>query len=358
MTIDTYVKNEEKIKKLTDTFLKDIRDPEAAKKVSNFFLKDVSEYIKKIIEFAEHISEESKHSNELQKELEKLNTEFLLRAHDLDLSLSNKTIIRKVKENFRELVGDWAYQSLIVKRCFEKPRGYPGDYMMIENVYNNRPLSKGMGEYFDRYLLSNAYTIAVRLRKNKLGEILHNYIAGNVNKPEIRILNLACGSCREIVELIPQIKYKNPLIFTCIDWDEEALDFSRNALRNPPENIKTDFIKKDLMNLTKEEDSGFLPKQDLIYSIGLIDYLPNRILKKWLQTFYAFLPSGGKFIVTHKDKEKTFPPLPPDWFCDWKFVPRTKDEAVELLQNTLSSFDLDIKTDDFSYIFYFTLTKR
>jgi SAM-dependent methyltransferase len=185
------------------------------------------------------------------------------------------------------------------------------------------------------------------------------FIKSNAQKPFIKILNLGCGSCREIAELIADIEYKNFLTFTCIDTDEKALTFSKKALKALPVNIKVEFLKKDFRAMIKGgKGAEFLPQHDLMYSVGLMDYLPDDVLKDWLAFFYKALPKGGKFIVTHKNREKTFPAISPDWFCSWKFIPRSKDEVSVLLHKTLTDFSLDITADDFGYIYYFTLTKK
>lgn len=119
------------------------------------------------------------------------------------------------------------------------------------------------------------------------------------------------------------------------------------------------FYKENVMNLIKNEyASKVLSRQDLIYSIGFIDYLPDRILKKLIYALYQLLQKEGKFILTHKNREKTFPPILPDWFCDWNFVPRNKEELTKLFYDCgISKFLLSLDSDDFNYMFYFTLTK-
>jgi hypothetical protein len=256
-------------------------------------------------------------------------------------------------------VGNWIYKSSIVKRAFEKPRGYPGDYKMLEIVYNNKPISKHLGEYFDNNFLKSPYAVAVRVRKNRLREILTDFInASKLNK--IGIFNIACGSSREIKEALPLLKTRSSVTFSCLDWDEEALQFSQNLLtKDTPKNVNFKFVKEDIMNMVKIDNAEKMyGKFDLIYSIGLIDYLPDRVLKRLVKVLYGLLHQNGKLVLTHKNKEKTFPPLPPDWFCDWKFVPRSKEEAVKLFYNCeLSRFDFSVDPDDFEYIYYFTLTK-
>jgi len=351
---------EELIKTQISGLLSEIKDRQIRDDVLHFFLNDILDYINKMLKLISSISKEKEYSIELEKELQRLNNEILLKGYCLEEIIENKIAINKIKENFRSLVGTWAYKSSIVKRAYEKIRGYPGDYLMLETIYNNKPVSEGIGLYFDKYFLGNPYAVAVRIRKDRLRGTLLSFL-NETKLGKVSILNIACGSCREIKELLPNLKTKASIVFSCLDWDEEALKFSQDALLPiTPKDIEFKFIKEDIMNLVKNESSSqSLGKENLIYSIGLIDYLPDRVLKKLIYALYQLLQKDGKLILTHKNKDKTFPPLPPDWFCDWKFVPRNKEEAINLFYSCgISDFSLTCESDDFGYIYFFTLTKR
>lgn len=349
----------ELIKTEISSLLNEINPSEVKEQISCFFLKDVIDYITEIIRLISIQSRQREYSLELQKEFDRLTTKVLLKGYCLEELLIDKKIVQKVKDRFRQLVGTWIYKSMIVKRAFEKPRGYPGDYKMLEIVYDDKPISEDFGLYPDNCFLKSPYAVAVRIRKDRLKELLLNYINSS-ELSKINILNIACGSCREINELLPDIKTHGSIIFNCLDWDKEALQFSQDALLPiRPKNVEFKFIKEDIINIIKDGNvAQLLGVQNLIYSIGLIDYLPDRILKRLINALYMLLPRGGKLVLTHKNKEKTFPTIPPDWFCDWKFVPRNKEEIINLFYDCgVSKFILSSDSDDFEYIYYFTITK-
>jgi hypothetical protein len=350
----------ELIKTQISGLLNEIRELEMKKQISDFFLKDMLDYISKVIKLNSQLSKEEKYSEEIEKRLDQLNTQILLKGYCLEELFSDKAVMQKVKDNFRQLLGVWIYKSAIMKRAFDKPRGYPGDYKLLEIVYDNKPISKNIGAYFDNYFLKNPYAVAIKIRKDHLREMLQSFI-NETKLNKINILNIACGSCREIKELLPNLKTKSFITFNCFDWDEEAIRFSQDVLLPvSPKNVELRFIREDVMNLIKGGSSTqSLEKQNLIYSIGLIDYLPDRALKKLIYVLYQLLSKDGKLILTHKNKEKTFPPIPPDWACDWKFVARDKEEVIKLFYDSgISEFLLSSVSDDFEYIYYFTLTKK
>ncbi|MFA5287552.1 MAG: class I SAM-dependent methyltransferase [Candidatus Omnitrophota bacterium] len=318
-----------------ESILNLISDPEIKQRVSDFWFKACIGYIDSVAKLSEKIGKEDLSSAEAEKLFFQLTDYIMDEARIIENEVKQKIIINKIKDAFRELVGEWIYKGAIVKRGFEKPRGYPGDYKVIEEVYDNAPLSKGIGYYSDKYFLSNEYAVAVRNRKDKMKEILLSFFVEESNKP-VRILNLACGSCREIKEVFTDkgLKIKNKLVFSLLDQDEEALDFARNSLKDFTHNVTFDFLKDDVLSLArKKESKEGLKDFDLVYSIGLADYLPDRLLKSFVKFCIEVLKPTGKFIIAHKDIE-ICKPTPPAWFCDWNFYGRNERDLKNLIASS------------------------
>ena len=78
---------------------------------------------------------------------------------------------------------------------------------------------------------------AVRNRIKKLKDLLRDEISMR-QKPSV--LNIACGSCREVFELAHEIENSGAK-FTCIDLDNDALAFAANRLSYT--NISPTYIK-------------------------------------------------------------------------------------------------------------------
>lgn len=349
----------ELIKAQIKGLLSEVKDSRVKKEIRHFFLKDVLEYITKITKLLPYLSERE-YSLELEKKLERLNIEILLKGYCLELLLSDKGIMRKVKDNFRQLAGTWIYKSIIVKRAFDKRKSYQGDYKMLEFIYENRVISKSIGRYLDNTFLKSPYAVGIRLRKDKIRELLLKFIK-EIDRREINILSIPCGSCREIRELATDIPSEKIIIFTCVDSDEEALRFSQDKIKKLPfKNLEFTFFRKDILGvLNNTTGKEILAGQDIIYSVGLFDYLPDRVFKKLFSLLFKLLKPEGKLIITHQNREKTFAPIFPDWYCGWKFVPRSKEEVANLLYNvSLPNLSLSVISDDFGYIYYFTVSKR
>lgn len=143
-----------------------------------------------------------------------------------------------------------------------------------------------------------------------------------------------------------------------MDFDKEALEFSKERLNNVPKNIKIEFLNEDIIDIVRSKKDEKLNIQHLIYSIGLADYLPDRVLKHFISTAFSLLYSGGEFIIAHKDKDK-FKPLVPDWFTDWVFYPRNVKDLMKLVGDSVAgnySFNLD--WENTNKIFFLIITKR
>ena len=119
----------------------------------------------------------------------------------------------------------------------------------------------------------------------------------------IRTLNVACGSCRELFELPDVLTSQRPVI-TCIDNDQDALDYARVLLLSnaiPIHNIS--FVKYNALRLVNlERSQARFGLQDIIYSTGLLDYISDEPLIAMLRTLYHLLEPGGTLIAPFKDR--------------------------------------------------------
>jgi len=294
--------------------------------ITNFYQKELLPYLTTLIKI--------EHSKVNEQELFDSSTDEIAKnGYILEQSIKSKHIIKEIKKDFRNLVGRWAYQSEIVKRAFEKPKGYPGDYELLEIIYNNTPVTQKnnkIGYCFDKFFLKNELAVAVRERKDKMKELLKVRLISSRNTGT-NILNFASGSIREIRELLTELNIEKRVKFICVDLDEEALDYSKRLIKSQ-KNIEFSFLKEDIIKISLNNTQTIpIKNQDIIYSIGLIDYLPDRVMKSFISFSYNLLKPNGQFILSHKDQAK-YNPLVQDWFCDWTFYRREKHRVVNLIE--------------------------
>lgn len=343
----------------SESIFKKINNAEDKKIVSHFWNNDFKEYMDKLTKTT-ILLDQGFNKEDGFNQVTDFNDTIVKKGDILENTLDNKIIIKRIKKTFRELCGPWVYKSKIVRHAFEKPRGYPGDYKLIEIIYDNQTLSQGIGYCYDRYLLNNAYAAAVRNRKDTMHRMLSDFI-NKQDSPNLAILNLACGSCREIKEIFVDHNFlsKKEIIFTLVDQDEEALNFSKEILKNSRGKTIYKFLQHNILDYSEDVNKyvALLGKQDMVYSIGLADYLPDRVLKNLLLFCFNLLKPKGKMIIAHKDISQ-YKPLPPDWWCDWTFYPRDEHYLLNLITKSgIKDFNIKIEREPSNIIFFLSIEK-
>jgi hypothetical protein len=336
------------------------KKPYQAQLVKSFLYKDLLSFVKKIKHLEKDIESQNIDLELAYKNLVCFSSEVFKSIRNLERNIKNQYLLKKLKEVFSYTVKESAIKSVITRRAYEKPLGYPGDYEIIEMFYNNVPLSKGIGLCGDRYILQDEYVEAVRNRKEIMKKLILNFIKVNHSK-SLKIMNIGCGSSREIRELLVGQFFNKKITFTLIDWEKKALNFSRKKLSDYAS--KTNifrFLRANVLTIYKHSLEAHLinNNQDLIYSIGLADYLPDIILGELIKFSFALLKKGGILIIAHKNI-KVRKSLVPDWFCGWTFYPRAKKDMRRMVKIYLSNqrFTLKIEEEKTKHLYFLTIKK-
>lgn len=237
---------------------------------------------------------------------------------------------KESQREFQAAIDPWFSQSWFMHRSRSKPRGFPGDYLILDGIYELEPKSEGFGRILDRYFLQTALARAVFQRKETVRERISFLLSNSKNR--LRVLDLACGPCREIIELPCALRGR--LEFVGVDLDEEALSFAAQHLGADAQLPHPSFLKRNLLRYTKESsvrsDFGDF---DLIYSVGLFDYLSDEVLKKLIPSLASALSAEGLMILAFKDAEH-YDATEYQWHVDWHFYQRTAEESRKLVAET------------------------
>lgn len=244
-------------------------------------------------------------------------------------AVADKEKVKAAQADFRKRTDHFFIKSYFVNRARTWPMGYPGDYETIESIYRNVPMSTGIGYYFDIHFLEMTLAKAVRARKELIRDILRQEL---FQRKEPAILNIACGSCREIVELSRELKSSGGRVI-CVDIDSNALEFAsgRLAHANLPSSQVLFRKYNAIKMISHERNVKEFGLQDVIYSLGLFDYLDDAILSRLLQTLYELLNPGGQLIATFKDRSQ-YETYEYHWFVDWSsFYQRSVEDARRII---------------------------
>ncbi|MEI6412085.1 MAG: cyclic nucleotide-binding domain-containing protein [Bacteroidota bacterium] len=223
-----------------------------------------------------------------------------------------------------------------LNRSYTKPRGYAGDFLTIANAYNDLAIGNGRtGEMLDRITLESPAVKAVKNRRKLLTEEIFRTIEEAGDRP-VHVTVFACGPAREVFDVYARLPDPSKLITTLIDIDLQALSYvsdKKDAFRVP---LPIELHRENLIYLALGRRKLNLPPQDLIYSIGLIDYFNDQLVTKLCSYAHQLLQPGGRVIFGnfHPDnQQKAFM----DHILDWKLIHRDEGDMDRLFQN--SAFD-------------------
>jgi extracellular factor (EF) 3-hydroxypalmitic acid methyl ester biosynthesis protein len=285
--------------------------------------------------------------------------DVLVSCAEFEASVGDMDIIRDARIRFREHTNPILSKSYFINRARTWPQGYQGDYKMLESIYRNTPLSDGIGYYLDLFGLTTDVAEGVRNRLKELGKILRDELSRR-HKPSV--LNIACGSCREVFELATDIE-KSQARFTCIDLDDDALSFAANRLSytdiSPVSSDQIVLRKYNALRMFDHElNMSEFGSQDIIYSVGFFDYLQSDFLATLFRSLYALLNPGGLLITSFKDAAR-YRPHEYHWITDWDgFLQRTEEDFWTIFHESGFSDSAIAESREESGVIVFYLVKK
>ncbi|HUJ19124.1 MAG TPA: class I SAM-dependent methyltransferase [Nitrospirota bacterium] len=330
---------------------------ERAKRYAELLGAKTVQYVDQLRDFEVKCSRPGADEEILFEELSTLNDSMLQACAQFEQDVDDTFAIRSAQVDFREKTNPILSQSYGINRARIWPQGHQGDYNILEMAYKNSPMSDGMGYYLDKYMMSTEITVGVRERIVKLRELLRKEL---INRRETKVLDVACGSCREVFELAPEIKASGAK-FTCVDLDADALNFALDRFEHA--GLSEDHVELRKYNALRifdyETAVTEFGMQDIIYSVGYFDYLPDDFLVKLLRSLYKMLTPGGKLIAAFKEVNRYRPQFF-HWMVNWDgFLQRTEDDFERLLRlANIPESAISISRVASGVIIFYTVTKE
>lgn len=235
-------------------------------------------------------------------------------------------------EQFKEQVGIRIQRELIPyvlltkngARVYTKPRGYAGDYLTIEWMYQAQPGGVApLGPLLDAALLELPASVAVRNRRGLLAEEIGAVVQARDGETA-HVTSLACGPARELFDVFEQQPDPKLLKATGIDFDLQALAHVSERRDGLGLQRAISLTPANLIHLALGRKTIDLDEQDLVYSIGLIDYFPDELVVKLMSLIHGLLRPGGKAILGNFHTTNTCKAFM-DHVLEWRLIHR--DEA-------------------------------
>jgi len=283
--------------------------------------QEIEDYLsKRPNEWGKFQNEFNSEVNNVFREIMKFEKENIAIGREDRVYKLKRIFVNRIKSNFvKGAYAEWSAR---------RPYGYAGDFKIIEDIYQNNPTTIGFERLFDNYFMMSSISIAVRNRKNDFKKVIIDLVSDKRNQ-SLRIMDLACGPCREIREIlsVDSCQFDN-VVFDCYDNEEKALEFSAGKLSGVP---NVNYIKANATRLAFKKDISVLidKKYDLIYTTGLFDYFEERLAIRLVENLKKLLnPNGIIFISDVRDKYSNPSVHYMEWAGDWNLVYRD-DESFK-----------------------------
>ncbi len=225
-------------------------------------------------------------------------------------------------------------RSRFAERAYFKPKGYAGDFLMMEHIYRNEPVGEGkLGEIVDKFCLQRPGSLAIRGRRKLMKDQLLRICGDMATRGNpIRIMNLACGPNRELFDFLEEFEHDELIEALCVDIDAEALRYTNQYVNVFPHLASIRLMSENVIKWSLGKVSHTIEPRDIIYSVGLCDYLDVRIFRALVTQCYNHLNPGGKLLLGN------FTLYSDSLFLDkllkWELIYRTEDDLKELFAPT------------------------
>jgi SAM-dependent methyltransferase len=246
---------------------------------------------------------------------------------------------------FKELF-PYLMRSRFAERAYFKPKGYAGDFLMMEHIYANVPKGDGrLGEIIDTFCLQRPGSLAIHGRRKLLkDELLHrsDEIAGQGKVT--RIMNLACGPNRELFDFLEECDHSELVEALCMDIDPEALRYTNRHVNIFPHKASIRLMSENVIKWSLGRVSQNIGMMDIIYSAGLCDYLDVKLFRALITQCYNHLNPGGTLLLGN------FTPYPDSLFLDkllkWELIYRNEEELREIFKPTPFGTNITIISEE------------
>jgi extracellular factor (EF) 3-hydroxypalmitic acid methyl ester biosynthesis protein len=205
-------------------------------------------------------------------------------------------------EDEREKIGLHAQKQLlpyilltrVAERLYGKPRGYPGDFMTLEMIYQNVPRGASrMGPALDRCFLEAPFSGAVRDRRT----VMAADIARRASAAPLRVTALAAGPAQEVFDAFEQVGDPQKIRATLVDFDPQALSFAAEKREKAKLREQVTLVGINPVYLALGRASLDVEPQDVIYGLGLTDYFDDAMFVRLLDLVHGLLKPGGRVIL-------------------------------------------------------------
>lgn len=271
------------------------------------------------------------------KNLTEYKSNFFNLIDTISEEIDNSSDQEYLKEKFFNLCSGIEC-SLMHNRTRKKPCGYAGDYLLLDWIYTKKTAETGAGKFFDELFHSYEAAISVRNRKEYLKKKCCELLKEKGQR--IDVLDLGCGSCRDVREIYQSLSNAHKIHFHCVDSDPRAVEYAKNLLDGKIEKYSIEIRVANAFRLKTNK------KYDLIWSAGMFDYLEKRVAVILLKKIWRNLKENGRIIFGN------FSPQNPtrkgmELVGRWYLIHRTASDLIKICRETELPFsEIEVESEE------------
>jgi extracellular factor (EF) 3-hydroxypalmitic acid methyl ester biosynthesis protein len=221
-------------------------------------------------------------------------------------------------DDFRELLMPVLNENTLIGYGFKKPFGYPGDFNLINSIYNFHVNENEKFRNWDIFFQNQPGAIAVRNRK----DYFVNYCKKLTAKSDrhLKVLILGSGPATDVCEFLSNYS-DNKISFDLIDFDQNAIDFSMEKNRR-----FNGVVSYNRINVLRYKPYKMY---DLIWSAGLFDYFKDKHFVFLIQKYFNCLAEDGEYIISNFSTDNPTRRLM-EVLSDWFLNHRNKADLIDI----------------------------
>lgn len=249
----------------------------------------------------------------------------------------------------------------IWNRSYSKPLGYPGDFEIMNYVYEWKPRGNTVYERLvHRIGLEVVECIATRMVMVQQA-IADAVAAAPASEGSASVLSLGAGPAQEVSNYLDIRNPPRGLDVTLVDQDHRALSFAYKQIfpkvmaRSDGSRLRC--LQVSFVDLLKPGKTfAHLSPQDLIYSVGLVDYLSIKRARALVRRLYDMLKPGGTLAIANVADVADSGQWPSEFICDWSMHFRSERDMEDMAVD-LPGAKRVIRRDTTGRVFILYLTK-
>jgi extracellular factor (EF) 3-hydroxypalmitic acid methyl ester biosynthesis protein len=216
------------------------------------------------------------------------------------------------------------HQDPFTRHSFTKPRGYPGDAVLLDYIYGHDEGwalpedTTRLGHAIHEFTIRSPACEGVRTRREFIANVLDEL--GSAGRP--RVLSVAAGHLREAA-LSAGMKRRRFARFVAMDADAQSLREVERCYGR----LGVEPLLATVRTLLSPSQS--LGEFDLVYSTGLFDYLAQPTAQRLALALFRMLAPRGRLVLAN------FLPGIPDLgymesYMAWELIYRTRAEMLDV----------------------------